>query len=94
MTFMEVLPMIVYLLLIVFLVVLIAMSLLSCSNDNENNSSSNNYTGYCRIEGTYRNRYVNCYGNYNPRARERALERASLCNRSPQNISGCTSTYR
>lgn len=52
------------------------------------------YTGYCRIEGTYRNRYVRCYGDYSPRAKSRAEKQADYCNRSSDPVSGCTSTYR
>lgn len=51
-------------------------------------------TGYCKLEGTYGNRYVKCYGDYSPRAKSRAEKKAKQCNRSINPISGCTSTYR
>lgn len=33
------------------------------------------YDGYCKIEGTYQNRYVRCYGNYSPKAKNRAQKK-------------------
>ena len=53
-----------------------------------------NYTGYCQIVGTYRNRYVKCYGEYSPSAKRRAEEHAQTCNLRSDPIGGCTSVYR
>ena len=50
------------------------------------------YTGYCSVEGTYRNRYARCYGNYSPTAQSQA--QAYQCNSNSRAIQGCYNTYR
>lgn len=77
-----------------------ALLFTSCdSNTGNSNSSGNNnggvqgYSGYCRIVGTYRNRYVECYGNYSPSAYNRAHAKANECNRNAEPIGGCTGIY-
>lgn len=52
------------------------------------------YTGYCAIYGKYRNRYVECIGDYDPEAKARAEEKAKECNESDKAVHGCTDRYQ
>jgi len=52
------------------------------------------YTGYCAVEGTYRNRYARCYGNYSPSAKRNAESKAYECNVNTRAVQGCYNTYR
>lgn len=53
-----------------------------------------NYTGYCAIYGRYRNRYVECTGDYDPDAKARAEAKAKECNESDKAVHGCTDRYQ
>lgn len=55
--------------------------------------TAHKYTGYCSVEGTYRQRYAECYGDYSPQALQKAEEQAYICNTSAYNESGCYDTY-
>ena len=72
-----------------FIIVIIVLSLLSYFIFYKDQ-----YTGYCKIEGTYRNRYVRCYGNYSPKVKAMAEKKARHCNQSLEPVGVCTSTYR
>ena len=72
---------------ILVIVVLLGMAIYSIYERNK-------YTGYCQIEGTYRRRYLRCYGDYSPRAKREAQKQADYCNRSAEPVGGCTSKYR
>lgn len=50
-------------------------------------------SGYCKVEGSYRNRYVRCYGDYSESAKNKATIKANECNRHIDNIPGCHSVY-
>ena len=52
------------------------------------------YTGYCAIYGKYRNRYVECTGDYDPDAKARAEAKAKECNESDKAVHGCTDRYQ
>ena len=52
-----------------------------------------NYTGYCAIYGKYKQRYVECTGDYDPDARSRAEAKARECNESDMAVHGCTDRY-
>lgn len=58
------------------------------------NTPKHIYTGSCTIEGKYRKRVVNCTGDYNPAAKQRAEAKAKECNESSKAVSGCTDTYK
>ncbi len=51
------------------------------------------HDGYCSVEGTYRKRYAQCYGDYSEESKQKAEEQAHICNVSPYNESGCYDTY-
>lgn len=55
--------------------------------------TAHKYTGYCSVEGTYRRRYAQCYGDYSPQSLQKAQEQAYICNTSAYNESGCYDTY-
>ena len=63
------------------------------SNSGNYDSIDQGYSGYCEILGTYRNRYVKCYGNYSPSAYNSAHAKANECNRNSEPVSGCTGIY-
>jgi cytoskeletal protein RodZ len=52
------------------------------------------YTGYCQVQGTYRNRYAQCYGDYSPNAKSAAQAKAYECNASSRAVQGCYNTYQ
>lgn len=52
------------------------------------------YNGYCDVEGTYRNRYARCYGDYRESARIQAEEKAYNCNIHGYGYQGCYNRYR
>ena len=55
--------------------------------------TAHRYSGYCSVEGTYRKRYAQCYGDYSPQSLQKAQEQARICNTSAYNESGCYDTY-
>ena len=52
------------------------------------------YTGYCAIHGKYRQRYVECVGDYDPEAKNLAEAKAIECNESEKAVKGCTDRYQ
>lgn len=52
------------------------------------------YTGYCAIRGKYRQRYVECIGDYDPEAKIRAEAKAQECNESDEAVHGCSDRYQ
>ena len=52
------------------------------------------YTGYCTIHGKYRQRYVECTGDYDPEAKAKAEAKAKECNESDKAVYGCADRYQ
>lgn len=52
------------------------------------------YTGYCAIHGKYKQRYVECTGDYDPEAKAAAEAKAKECNESDKAVHGCTDRYQ
>lgn len=55
--------------------------------------TAHRFSGYCSVEGTYRRRYAQCYGDYSPQSLQKAQAQAYICNTSAYNESGCYDTY-
>lgn len=80
---------------VVFYYVLVVLALFIITGVfNSRGDTPPKYTGYCNIEGSYRRRYVVCYGDYSPDARRAAEAKANQCNRTSDPVQGCTGSYR
>lgn len=55
--------------------------------------TAHRYSGYCSVEGSYRRRYAQYYGDYSPQSLQKAQKQAYICNTSAYNESGCYGTY-
>ena len=77
----------------VLLLLIFCYSFNNSSTDRDKNYDE--YNGYCKLAGTYRNRYVQCYGDYSPSAKKAAEAKAAECNNpKTPDIPGCTGKFK